>query len=650
MLKESKLKQTAAKGLVFLAAQQRDDGSFQSFSSPTIQPFKSALSYSTTFVPALILGCLAANDSAESRGIRRPLAEFVVRQRSPEGSFNYWSIGAPERQTLPYPDDLDDTFCALSSLALHDPAYITQEVLVKAVKLLLAAESKVGGPYRTWLVDSTAAAVWQDVDLAVNTNITFFLSLVSQPLPNLNQFMERAIVSQKLASPYYPSAYPLAYYLARTYQGPQQDKFVRLIQKYVEEPRLTVLDTALLASSLIRVGQVQQAEPLISALLGLQRKDGSWPAEAYCIDPARSGQMHYHGAASLTTAFAIEALSLYSSSPVPPNKIKAVQTTDAILETTILKKVEQQCQELAPDLKNAATAYINKIITGSNGSEIIGIAQQFSKSLNKPLSKSFEDLPTLLGLANLYGWAAYTIYDDFLDDEGKPQLLPIANVAMRYSLQNFSAALLKNTDFQQLVRRTFDSIDGANAWELKHCRYQVTNKTITIQKLPDFGNLAPLAERSLGHTLPPLAVLAAAGVAITSTDFAAIQNALHHYLIARQLNDDAHDWQDDLQLGHITYVVKVILEEAKVKSGTYPLKTLLPKMQKQFWHHTLPHICKEMQDQVRLSRQALEEIKILKSENAITKLLDGLDSSITETLATQADARSFLRSYQKGKS
>jgi hypothetical protein len=43
----------------------------------------------------------------------------------------------------------------------------------------------------------------------------------------------------------------------------------------------------------------------------------------------------------------------------------------------------------------------------------------------------YQILPQL-SLANMFGWIAYTIYDDFLDEEGSPKNLSIANISTAY--------------------------------------------------------------------------------------------------------------------------------------------------------------------------------------------------------------------------
>jgi len=50
----------------------------------------------------------------------------------------------------------------------------------------------------------------------------------------------------------------------------------------------------------------------------------------------------------------------------------------------------------------------------------------------------------LLGQANVLGWLAYTIYDDFLDEEGKPELLPLANMYLRRLIYIYDTAFSTN--------------------------------------------------------------------------------------------------------------------------------------------------------------------------------------------------------------
>lgn len=649
MQKTDKIEQAIRIGLDYIGGQQLPGGGFASFSSPSRIPFIPELKYKTTFAPSLILSALTGIDMPESRGICRQAADYLRRQASPAWSFNYWSKRTKERRTKPYPDDLDDSFCALAALYAHDPSVVDAGVLAKATKLLLATESAVGGPYRTWLVSADSKAIWLDVDVAVNANIAYFLTLLGSPLPKLTSFLDGAIEANKLRSPYYPGVHVPAYYIARGYNGNQTARLKTILQKLMAEQN-TSLETALCVSSLLRLGAKDQIEKAVAALLDKQTADGAWPAAAFCLDPEIDGQTYYNGAPALTTAFAVEALQLYrqaaqSSITLVRRKSKAQDSQNQLLQASVLKLAQEQCLNLRPELKTATLGALKKIANSKNGQEITGLAGSFRQSLIKPPSRLKRDFVATLGLANLYGWLAYTIYDDFLDEEGKPELISIANVAMRRSLDNYFTARPSDRAFHHLVRRTFDTIDGANAWELAHCRFERSGNSLKMARLPDYGNLSRLAERSIGHALSPMAVLAAAG---EGPDTPAAQNLLksfRHYLIARQLNDDAHDWPEDLQNGHITPVVAQLFTGLKLKPQSYELSDLLAAARPQFWSSTLLEVCRLMRHHVSLSRQALKRSAVLSSDNVVNDLLDRLEASLDDTLQQQSQAKEFLKQY-----
>jgi hypothetical protein len=642
-------------GLSYLATQQEADGGFLSFSSPSVIPFKPVTTYKTTFTSSLILDCLANLDSLEAYTIKNRLAKFLVDQRSPDWTFNYWAKSAPQRRTKPYPDDLDDTFCALSALFRCNPEIISEAVLAKVVKQLLATEVAVGGPYRTWLVPSTSKSIWLDVDLAVNSNIAYFLSLVSNPLPSLDRLMEKAILSEALVSPYYPSRQPIIYYLSRAYKGVHKAKLTNMAKHLLQVKVVTALNRSLCLSSLIRLDETRQLDTIADKLLNQQQDDGSWSAAAFCIDPSQDKKPYYNGAASLTTAFAIEALQLYASRSLARARKETNRTAktakkehDNKFRSNVLAMAKVQCRSLSKDFRLSTLGALSSIADGANGLEITALPYYFNQSLAKPLSINKHSFFTTLGLANLYGWLAYTIYDDFLDGESQPNLLPVANVTMRGSVRCFAEALPRDPSFQKLVEQTFNTIDTANAWELANCHFACDSNQIILNKpLPDYGDLSKLAERSLGHSLTPLGILIAQGFDLNSQACRQLKKALSHYLIARQLNDDIHDWQADINNGRVTYVVRAILEDIGVKPGSHNLNNLLPTMRQQFWHTTLKQICHEMQRQTFLSHEALSRSSVLRSDNVVTSLLSSIENSIQTTLSAQTGASSFLKSYRQ---
>ncbi len=642
MSKAREIDAAIRRGLTFLDKTQEADGGFKSHSSASMRPFRRTGDWQTTFVPALMLASLASLEEPGAYDMRRKLAGFLLKQKDDDWSFNYWAKGSPDRKAQPYPNDLDDTFCALAGLYLHDPDLVDEAALAKIVKLLLSTETAVGGPYRTWLVPADSTPIWLDVDPAVNSNIAYFLSLTGSRLPKLDRMMGQAIVSDKYHSPYYPSVYAFIYYFARVYEGPHKNKLLAKARR-MHGKAATDLDRALCISARIRLGEAKDMSRSLDSLLSGQRNDGAWPAATFYADPVKDGKLYYSGAPALTTAFALEALELYIRMSRAPS---AIGSGDSALKTGVLALAKRRCHKMPEDLRGTVLGLLDKLAGSDSGAEIIGLPQRFNESLLKPLRPAPKELLETLGLANLYGWAAYTVYDDFLDEEGKPALLPAANAAMRRSLDCFLEALPENQEFGGLVRRVFDGIDGANAWEQTHCRFRAGAGKLAVGPLPDYGDLSKLAERSLGHALPPMAVLAAAGKKVGGTQCREVLIALRHYLIARQLNDDAHDWPDDLRNGHITPVVAILLAELKVTQGAHKASDLLAAARPQFWHHTLPVICRLMNRHVRLSRQALKHSGLVRPGGVMTDLLDGIEKSVEETLAQQRRTKDFLKHYK----
>jgi hypothetical protein len=626
-----KVSDALPRGLAYLAATQVDDGSFIGYSSRTAQPFKQAHTYRTTFLPAVMLEALAAVDA--SKAIRQPLAEWVIAQRGEYWSFNYWAKDAPERQTMPYPDDLDDTFCALGGLYLHDPSLVNAAALGTIVKLLLAAESQVGGPYYTWLVGKDAPASWRDVDLAVNCNVAYFLQQVADPLPNLTALMDDAILQDRCTSPYYPSPAPVLYYLARAYRGTHRQALGNRIIAY--RPRNS-LETALHISALAHAGLPIPPEE-VQALLAAQQADGSWPAAAFCLDAARQGRKYYHGSPALSTALSLEALqrALLAPQQEPPKKTNQTHAVYA--------QAQQYIATLQPDLRRQLEVMLSNVQASEAADEIILLPHIFAASLT-PEPHIPDVARTTLGVANLYGWMAYTICDDILDGEEGRQLLPAATTAMRASLAAFATAV-PNASFQQTVAETFTTIDSANAWEGSHCRFTVTDDRCTIPPLPTFGRLQQLAERSLGHTLTPLGVLVAAGYSLSGKPVQAVHTGLRHYLIARQLLDDLKDYEDDLRAGRLSAVGVTLLRAARIRPGDYALSDVLPRLRRAFWQRGLLAGCSQAEQHLQACRNALRASKVIAPDAPLYTLIDRLDDVRQQLLKEQHDATAFLATY-----
>ncbi|MFC1720742.1 hypothetical protein ACFL0K_00600 [Patescibacteria group bacterium] len=641
------------KGISFLLKKQQKDGFFLSLSSPSQTNFSRAKKYHSIFPSALILSAVCGvKNTTQTKQLKKSLEKFLATQKSDNWSFNYWARDAKENKTLPYPDDLDDTFCSLTALFKHNPKSIDGKALAKIVSILTFTEEKEGGPYRTWLVPPDSEKVWLDVDLAVNSNIAYFLSLQDIELENITALVEKAIDDKVYHSPYYPSEYSIIYFISRFYIGEKKKKIIDfLISRQNKSGNWgNPLETALALSSLINLGfKDSSLEKGISYLVKNQSA-GSWPASAFCIDPAINRKTYYAGSDALTTAFCIEALNKYQmlcdkQNTKDVNK-KKVNRKDKIYKD-VVKQAKERFSTLDTDLKKHSTKTLNKILKSANSEQIVLTPYFFKEALGKNGKGITDEMITNLGLANLYGWIAYTIYDDFLDDEGDPRLLSTANLCLRELNTIFKNIALEAPGFESFYQKILDKIDAANTWETSHCRGKIKDTTLIPPKpLPNYGKLTKLADRSLGHALGPLAILFSLGYTEKSKEVKDTLKFFKHYIIAKQLNDDAHDWEDDLKTGQISAVCIPLIRAAKKQRIPLSIKKEgCNELQALFWNDIIDNVCKNALNQTNLARKTLSEIDIIHNKKILEKLLTPTEKGVRKAMCEKRETLKFLNTY-----
>jgi len=240
-------------------------------------------------------------------------------------------------------------------------------------------------------------------------------------------------------------------------------------------------------------------------------------------------------------------------------------------------------------------------------------------------------------------WGMFQIYDDFLDEEGSPKLLSAANLCLRELTTIFNEILPKETGFAEFSKKILDTIDSANTWEVSHCRINSKKRAkLRISSIPDYGDLSQLAEKSLGHALGPIAILFSLGYKETSPEVKNLMNFFKQYIIARQLNDDAHDWEEDFTNGQVNAVGAMILQSVKSKKGK---NLTIEELQQVFWYDVAPVVCKKMLDLVAAARKSLLLTRIVKDTTILDQLLLSIEKSANVTLWERKETLQFLRTY-----
>jgi hypothetical protein len=528
-------------GLTYLNQQQATDGSFEGQAQPT------------PFMAALILSSLTAVPGSQQ--LREHACSYLLLQRSETWTWNYWQRDHPRSLTQPYPDDLDDTVVALAALSLHNRALIDGAVLAHLTQTLINTESEPGGPYRTWLT------TWGDIDLAVNANVGYLLFIHGVHLPKLEAYITQSINDNHIASSYYLDHLPIIYSLSRWYRGTGVDRLNQIIMQELKHAN-NALSLALAITSAINLGlPCKLVLPAVQKLIE-QQQNGRWPSAVYYIGAPDNNIEQQIGSTSLTTAIVLEALARYQDLAISIKRPRL-----------IAKNLP------SGDLNRLYHEQVSTIIARDHDGQITNIAALTAAAFGLKIAQKTLDL---LNLGSLHGWIAYTIYDNFLDDEASPQLLSVANLCLRQTIKSFHTALPDNRQFCELIATTLDQVDAANTWEIIHAR--------SLDNLPNYGDLSQLAERSWGHILASTGTLIAGGHALGSLTPRAMHNFFYHYLIARQLNDDAHDWEDDLRAERITVVGVNLLKDLSPSLSKVQLEAHLPELRRRtIWSHLEPY-------------------------------------------------------------
>jgi len=314
-----------------------------------------------------------------------------------------------------------------------------------------------------------------------------------------------------------------------------------------------------------------------------------------------------HGDISITLNATIGRLFLYMGHPLPniesflaPQTRASLTKTDRRALGAYMQTLEEKrphvpssrstnhasyqravktLSSLEEPVKTQLLTFLKRVEKADTTHEIAAIAQ-FTKEAVPGAHISSAKLSSL-GEANVHTWIAYTIYDHILDGEADTSLLPAANVCMRRALHLYRQALPVTHPLQLLITEYFDRVDVASAWEVTSSRLAVGEGRIQIDSLPDYEDYHMLAWRSCIHILGPLIV--ATYSELSDEAVSRLAKGLHHYLIARQLGDDIHDWREDLAAGHVSAVVCTLLARQRITSGSsHDLRRLTRAIQQDF--------------------------------------------------------------------
>lgn len=345
---------------------------------------------------------------------------------------------------------------------------------------------------------------------------------------------------------------------------------------------------------------------------------------------------------NLTTYLADKKVKLVEFKIVNQKDVK--DKNEAELLKLMIKLAEKRLSAFNSQFKKDALEEINKTLTRNKDKQMSLISYYLYQSIGKNLSAKSKIFLSELGLMNIFFWSAFIIYDNFWDEdeEAETNKLPVANLFTRDYL-NFYYLIFKNQpEFILFFKKIMDKLDEANNWETNYCRLKVRNNQIIIpEKIIDYKNYEKKFYPAAGQIIGPIAVLNQEGYKINSPEIKLLIDYFKNYLIAMQINDDAHDWEEDLNRGHLSTVTVILIKDWLKINPTKKLIDLqkdLPTLKEIFWKKTIKKAANITLKHTKKSRFFLKKMIFLKEFKYLEHFIN-----ISENIAYQA-----LRERKRG--
>lgn len=622
MLTQQHLTRLMASIHTYISSQQHPEGCFLSTTSSRTTPNHTHI---TTFYTSLITCALSGSDS--TRDICTRATHFLKQECSPNGSWNYWSRKSDDYTKALYPDDLDDTTVALRALYPHLP---NEETLLALINLLIANETEPGGPYYTWIGVDHTSTQWNDIDIVVNSNIYTLLQKYAIDAPALYSWLEERILRSDFSSKYYTPTSVL-YFLSLWYKGNAAATLCETLLSYqtADGHWGKPLHTACAVCALIRFGYAPQKLDRALTYLATCVTENKYPPDGFFIEKITGELIFESGACAFTAAVIYEACSLLITSteadPAMPHPI-----LHEIFEQTL-----KHSKSFGP-LSFALEQFVASINAKDTAHEIF-LTPWYARGTHDP------HILVILGVANMLGWVGYTICDRIMDTGESLSSLPIAELCIHDIAILFSKLLPQHlylAHIQPILRR----ISVATYTEYTQHRITIHSTLLEIpENLTPYSTLTLLAEKSIGHAVGPIILSLLEGDIETAQ---IREEYFTNYLIARQLNDDAHDWESDIANGIATSVVTDLLylwQNRYSDSVDLSNKTALQEL---FWDECIDGIVASIMHHTSKARELLWQCKFTTEGTLFfEERICALEKAAEQTRSERDKTRRFLQLY-----
>lgn len=611
-----------------LSQLQNNNGSF---SQSTI-PYES--SSDSIYYTALILIILEKLPTSSTKElIIQNSLSFLKQEMSVSGTWNYIT----RKKTSPYPDDLDDTFLAITAIALHDKSFITPEFLVSITNLLITQETIPGGPYKTWI---TNLHNWDTIDIVVNANIYRFLALQGILLPQLETYFREKITSLDFTSQYYHKTIVVIYFLLECLPAPLQEELALVINN---DPILIQPENNLdLVLHTIILNHLRQDCDRDLNYSQLHKTDSS----PFFIERASEEKVVYSTCKAFELVVALQVQSFVRTKP-PTSTKPLMDDTQLTLKKSLL--ILEEVLSHHPLLKEKLLMALYQLINTHSNKELL-LPYFFYKNITRKYRTSIrEETIHTLCLATLLGWVGFTAQDRIIDREAPANEIPIATTSILISQELVQSVLFGSSD-TTIIQSLFYDINESLLEEITNHTFLIVGNCLDLTLLQE--KLQPIIQssnKSIGIALGPISMILLLPITNSYHFVGLIKNYFQSLLTVKQTLDDMHDWYSDLDRGYINPVCAKIIDHYRKNTICTILnfsteRTVLHHL---FWNHVFEGLYKELTIIIQQARTTVAQLNFLDDKDFLVEPLDHYLSILEHTRAERDLGIHFLSHYKK---
>jgi hypothetical protein len=530
-------------------------------------------------------------------------------------------------QVFNFENNREINFLIAANILKSFPENVTGKEIAKIVKTLASIEKEEGGPYYN---DK------QQIDLGANIIIAYLLSIQEVDIPSLIGLIEDSIKKQSFKSELLNNEGFVIYLLSQFYKGEEKNNLIDLILKKLQNEN--IFNKILLSISLLNLKYEIDIKKIIDDIENNQES----------LNNQFQIFQGFKSTPDINFNFYIELISKYEQR----NKELVQAKEEKEVLGKIIELAKNNFKNLSLDFAEISIEQIQKTITRNNDKQMSLMAYYTKKAFGKKGRNINDELVIEMGLMNVFFWTAFIIYDDFWDEDedANPKVLPSANFYTRKYINFFISSTPENKKFINFFHNLMDKLDEANAWEVSHCRAKIIDsKFIIPESIPNYNDYEYKFNPSSGHILGPIALMSKIGYDLDSPEIQNFIAYFRNYLIAMQINDDAHDWEEDIKRGHLSTVVVMLLNSWK---NNFPEKKEidliadLEKLQEIFWYEVITKASETALIYTKKSREALKKISIIEDYEPLEYFININERMAQKAIIEQKRSIEFLNEFQ----